>query len=175
MTIAYYNGGVRVVDLSGLVGVSLGGRQLAGAGMKEVGSYRFHDGDTWSAKTPRDRRRTATFYLYGNDIERGLDVYRYTATAAPLPAKAGQVAVASRPRLRRCLGARPRVAVTRANALVCTLRPVSREASAGVVDVAAALPRSASRASRLEVGEVAPARVVEVVAGGASSRVCSRT
>ena len=32
MTIAYYNGGVRVVDLSGLEGISLGGVQFAGAG-----------------------------------------------------------------------------------------------------------------------------------------------
>lgn len=35
MTIAYYDGGVRVVDLSGLVGVALG---RAGVGMKEVGA-----------------------------------------------------------------------------------------------------------------------------------------
>src|SRR5688572_2340882 len=34
MTIAYYNGGVRVVDLSGLVGVALG---KSGLGMKELG------------------------------------------------------------------------------------------------------------------------------------------
>ena len=30
MTIAFYNGGVRVVDLCGLVGVALGGTQIAG-------------------------------------------------------------------------------------------------------------------------------------------------
>jgi hypothetical protein len=41
MTIAYYNGGVRVVDNSGLVGISLGGAQLAGQGMREIGFYRF--------------------------------------------------------------------------------------------------------------------------------------
>ena len=55
MTIAYYNGGVRVVDLSGLEGISLGGVQLAGAGMKEIASFRHPDGDTWSFKTPADR------------------------------------------------------------------------------------------------------------------------
>ena len=32
MTIAYYNGGVRVVDLSGLAGISLGGAPIAGQG-----------------------------------------------------------------------------------------------------------------------------------------------
>ena len=53
MTIAYYNGGVRVVDLSGLEGISLGGVQVAGAGMKEIACFRFPDGDTWAAKTPR--------------------------------------------------------------------------------------------------------------------------
>src|SRR5918996_831114 len=41
MTIAYYNGGVRVVDISGLAGISLGGAQIAGQGMREVGFYRF--------------------------------------------------------------------------------------------------------------------------------------
>jgi hypothetical protein len=81
MTIAYYNGGVRVVDLSGLEGISLGGVQLAGAGMKEVASYRFPDGDTWAAKTPRIEPN-GDFYLYGNDVARGLDVYRYDASAA---------------------------------------------------------------------------------------------
>ena len=49
MTIAYYNGGVRVVDLSGLVGVALGEN---GVGMKQLGWYRFADGDTWSVKAP---------------------------------------------------------------------------------------------------------------------------
>jgi hypothetical protein len=66
MTIAFYNGGVRVVDLS----------DLAGDGMKEIGYYRIDNADTWSAKTPNVERGKA-FYLYGNDINRGLDVYRF--------------------------------------------------------------------------------------------------
>ena len=53
MTIAYYNGGVRVVDLAGLEGISLGGVQFAGQGMREVASFRFENSDTWSFKTPR--------------------------------------------------------------------------------------------------------------------------
>jgi hypothetical protein len=76
MTIAYYNGGVRVVDLSGLVGVALGGR---GVGMKQVGWYRFANSDTWAVKAPFADRKG--FYLYGNDQKRGFDVYRWTPAA----------------------------------------------------------------------------------------------
>ena len=75
MTIAYYNGGVRVVDLSDLAGVSLGDNNPAG-GMKELGFYRIANHDTWSAKTP-EIERGEPFYLYGNDMTRGLDIYRF--------------------------------------------------------------------------------------------------
>lgn len=77
MTIAYYNGGVRVVDLTGLVGVALG---RDGIGMKEVGSFRFPDSDTWAVKAPFASRDG--FHLYGNDHARGFDVYRWSPTAA---------------------------------------------------------------------------------------------
>jgi hypothetical protein len=81
MTIAYYNGGVRVVDLSGLEGIGLGGVQVSG-GMKEIASYRFPDGDTWAFKTPRIEA-SGDFYVYGNDVARGLDIYRFSAAATP--------------------------------------------------------------------------------------------
>ena len=68
MTAAFYNGGVRVVDLSGLSGISLGSSQLVGEGMKEIGYYRMPDADTWSAKTPQINRKTGDFYLFGNDM-----------------------------------------------------------------------------------------------------------
>ena len=71
MTIAFYNGGVRVVDLSGLA---------TGGGLKETGFYVTDNADSWSAKTPRIEA-DGSFYLYGNDIARGLDVYRYDAGA----------------------------------------------------------------------------------------------
>jgi hypothetical protein len=77
MTAAFYNGGVRVVDLSGLAGISLGSSQLVGEGMKEIGYYRMPDANSWSAKTPGIDRRTGDFYLFGNDINRGLDIYHY--------------------------------------------------------------------------------------------------
>ena len=89
MTIAYYNGGVHVVDISGLMGVSLGDSTMVAApGMREIGYYRVENGDgagfadSWSFKTPRVSR-TGDFYLYGNDIARGLDVYRFSGSREP--------------------------------------------------------------------------------------------
>lgn len=75
MTIAFYNGGVRVVDISGLVGVALGETQISD-GMKQVGFYQFPDSDTWAAKTP-EIDSTGDFYLYGNDVTRGMDIYYF--------------------------------------------------------------------------------------------------
>ncbi len=77
MTIAFYNGGVRVVDLKGLVGVSLGETQLSG-GMKQIGFYQFPDSDSWAAKTPKIAR-DGDFFLYGNDLSRGMDIYHFDA------------------------------------------------------------------------------------------------
>jgi hypothetical protein len=87
MTIAWYNAGVRVVDISGLVGVSVGvdeGAGNVGPGMREVGYYYFPNSDTWSAKTDRIQAN-GSFYLYGNDLNRGLDVYRFDARAPRSP------------------------------------------------------------------------------------------
>jgi hypothetical protein len=83
MTIAWYNAGVRVVDISGLTGVSAGldeGVGNVGMGMREVGFYYFPNSDTWSVKTNRFEG-DGSFYLYGNDQARGLDIYRFDATA----------------------------------------------------------------------------------------------
>jgi hypothetical protein len=83
MTIAWYEAGVRVVDISGLTGVSAGfneGVGNVGMGMKEIGYYYFDNSDTWSAKTNRIEP-DGSFYLYGNDLARGLDIYRFDGSA----------------------------------------------------------------------------------------------
>jgi hypothetical protein len=104
LTAAFYNGGVRVVDISGLAGISLGGTQLTGEGMREIGYYRMPDADTWSAKTPQIDRKTGDFYLFGNDIKRGLDVYHFDGGGKKpksrgrwMSAEEARIALADRP------------------------------------------------------------------------------
>ena len=81
MTIAWYNAGVHVVDISGLLGVSAGvNGSSVGAGMKELGYYYFGDSNTWSAKTNKFSE-DGSFYLFANDINRGMDIFRYDAKA----------------------------------------------------------------------------------------------
>jgi hypothetical protein len=70
LTVAYYNGGVRVVDLSGLA---------TGEGMKQIGMYQTENADSWSAKTSTVDA-DGSFWLFGNDMARGLDVYRFDGT-----------------------------------------------------------------------------------------------
>ena len=89
LTMAWYNGGTRVLDLSGLTGITIGGSQVSGDGVKEIGSARFPSSDTWSAKTPTIDARTGDFYLYANDIARGLDIWRFDGAGAK-PAKKGR-------------------------------------------------------------------------------------
>jgi hypothetical protein len=118
MTIAYYNGGVRVVDLSGIVGVSLGS---TGVGMKQLGFYRFPDSNTWAVKAPHVDRDG--FYLYGNDQARGFDVYRYepvegAATSAGQWLTPTQIATKA--------AATPTVALSAETAPYCLLRSLNR-------------------------------------------------
>jgi hypothetical protein len=117
MTIAFYNGGVRVVDLSGLVGVALGGN---GVGMKQVGYYRFPDSNTWAVKAPFANRKG--FYLYGNDIQRGFDVYRYAPTAASTAAAGLPSSWLSPAEVTARSAGQPEVRLTKDNAPFCLLR-----------------------------------------------------
>jgi len=117
MTIAYYNGGVRVVDLRGLMGIALGDTRVDG-GMREIGFYRTPDANSWSAKTPFISR-SGDFYLYGNDINRGLDIYRFDASAQ----RSTKTGVWMTPAEAESeLTSRPRVALTPETAFFC-LRP----------------------------------------------------
>jgi hypothetical protein len=116
MTIAYYNGGVRVVDLSGLAGISLGGAQLVGAGMREVGFYRFENANSWAAKTPSIDPATGDFHLYGNDIDRGLDVYAFDGQAADSASDGRWLTPAQ-----ALAQAKPRVKLTPSSAFYCLL------------------------------------------------------
>ena len=84
LTVAWYSQGVRVLDIAGLADyeppAGQGDTAVAygnGIGMTEIGSYVFSDADTWSFKT-NAIARDGSFYGYGNDLNRGMDVYRFT-------------------------------------------------------------------------------------------------
>src|SRR5918997_166185 len=117
MTIAYYNGGVHVVDLSGLTGISLAGQQVVGEGMKGIGYYRIQGMDAWSAKTP-EIAEDRSFHLYANDIARGPDVYEFDG-AASTSARSGTWMGAKQ--AAAYFAGLPKVRVTKDNALVCML------------------------------------------------------
>ena len=84
MTIGWYNAGVRVVDISGLAGVSVGVEPNATGnvtpGMKEIGYHWFANSESWAAKAMKFDE-DGSFYFFSNDITRGLDVYRFSAEA----------------------------------------------------------------------------------------------
>ena len=91
LTIAWYQAGVRVVDISGLIGVSVGAVPAngnVGVGMKEIGYYTHDNANTWSAKTNKIAE-DGSFYLFGNDMARGLDVYRFAGRSAAQPSDPG--------------------------------------------------------------------------------------
>ena len=99
MTIGWYSAGVRVVDLSSLVGVSagavpaIGDTGQAGAGMREIGYSYFADSNAWAAKTPEitvDEAGNRSCYLYANDIQRGFDVFRFDEAAGAAPLDGGR-------------------------------------------------------------------------------------
>ena len=117
MTVAYYDGGVRVVDLSRLEGISLGDTDLSGEGMRQIGFYRFSNSDTWAVKTPRIEK-DGSFHMYGNDIKRGFDVYRFTGAedeSVPAGTMLTPVQAATR------LGALNRPKLSADNRLFCLL------------------------------------------------------
>lgn len=90
ISVAWYEAGVRILDYSGLAdlgpaGLSLGISPALGGsltpGIREVGHARMEDSDLWSAKV-LEVEDDGSFYIYGGDIGRTLDVFRYDATAS---------------------------------------------------------------------------------------------
>ena len=51
-----------------------------GFGIREIGRYTFDDHNTWAFKTQRIEA-DGSFYGFGNDLGRGLDVYRFDGAA----------------------------------------------------------------------------------------------
>lgn len=85
LTMAWYRKGVRVLDISGLASVTAGQVETP---IREIGYFAFSNADTWVAKTP-EIEPDGSFFLFGNDINRGLDVFRFDASA-PESADPGQ-------------------------------------------------------------------------------------
>jgi hypothetical protein len=83
-TIAWYDQGVRVVDVAGLADLPVPAVPFVesgdGNGIREIGSFTFADHNTWSFKTNKITT-DGSFFGFGNDLGRGLDVYRFDGTA----------------------------------------------------------------------------------------------
>lgn len=92
MTIAWYGAGVRVLDISGLVGVSVGlqnGIGNVGPGIRQIGWFYFANetdfpgvegSETWAVKV-HHFENDGSAYLFASDLVRGFDVYRFDANA----------------------------------------------------------------------------------------------
>ncbi|MGH9247431.1 MAG: LVIVD repeat-containing protein [Acidimicrobiales bacterium] len=74
MTIAWYRKGVRVLDISGFAEGDPGPESP----MRQIGWYEFDDTNAWSVKAP-GFLPDGSFYMYSNDIGRGVDVYYFDA------------------------------------------------------------------------------------------------
>ena len=83
-TIAWYDQGVRVVDVQGLADLPTPVAPFVtsgdGNGIREIGRYTFDDHNTWSFKTNKIGT-DGSFFGFGNDLGRGLDVYKFDGTA----------------------------------------------------------------------------------------------
>ena len=88
-TIAWYDQGVRVVDVQGLADLPVPAVPFVtsgnGNGIKEIGKYVFADSNTWSFKT-NAIAKDGSFFGYGNDLGRGLDVYKFEGLGRTVPA-----------------------------------------------------------------------------------------
>ena len=98
MTIGNMAGGVRVIDLSNLVGVSVGHENtstanVTGAGMVDLGWFRFTGtdetgSDSWAFKAlPADVSTDEAFHVFSNDQTRGFEVYRFDPSKGAVAAE----------------------------------------------------------------------------------------
>jgi hypothetical protein len=83
-TIAWYDQGVRVVDVAGLADLRTPTVPFVtsgdGNGIRETGRFTFDDHNTRWFKT-NAIATDGSFFGFGNDLGRGLDVYRFDGTA----------------------------------------------------------------------------------------------
>ena len=88
-TIAWYDQGVRVVDVAGLADLPTPTIPFVesgtGNGIIEIGKYVFTDSNTWSFKTNKIGT-DGSFFGYGNDLGRGFDVYKFEGLGRTVPA-----------------------------------------------------------------------------------------
>lgn len=69
LAISWYTAGTRYLDISNMRGMTFGDM---GNGVRELAWFIPEDGDSWASKFHEGP------YIYSNDINRGLDVYRIT-------------------------------------------------------------------------------------------------
>ena len=88
-TIAWYDQGVRVVDVAGLADLPTPTVPFVtsgnGNGFLEIGKYVFDDSNTWSFKTNKIAS-DGSFFGFGNDLGRGFDVYKFDGLGRTVPA-----------------------------------------------------------------------------------------
>ena len=86
--IAWCDQGVRVIDVSGFADLPTPAVPFVASGssngIKEIGRYAFDDANTWSFKTQRIAS-DGSFFGFGNDLGRGLDVYRFNGLGRTVP------------------------------------------------------------------------------------------
>jgi hypothetical protein len=70
LAISWYSAGTRYLDITNMTGATFGQN---GNGVKELGWFIPDGGSSWSSKFHKGP------YIYSNDINRGLDVYKITA------------------------------------------------------------------------------------------------
>lgn len=103
MTIGNMAGGVRVIDVSGLIGLSVGDENTSTgevAGMRDLGWWRFTGADetgsdSWAFKAHPDRFAVdadgnVSFYAFSSDQTRGFEVYHFDGAEPAAEAETGE-------------------------------------------------------------------------------------